>query len=237
MIAAIEEAIKARIAGAGLGYLRTVATYGGQFDEGLAEVVRAFPAVWVALKGEDAGKATGTSREVWHVPVTFLVMVGARSVQNEAAARKGGLTVGTYQMLADVRAVLLMQDFSLPIDPLRPGRTHALFTGKVRSQGLSIIAQEWSTKYPLEVRLAERVPRYSYPVDENGGAFPPGQPGQTGKPGASGPPVHADGTTLPPLPPLPELAGIGLNYYLRPPRAADDEPDMQDNLTLQGDLP
>ena len=49
-IATIEAAMLARIAGAKLPYLRTVATYGGELDEGLTEAVRQFPAVWIAFK-------------------------------------------------------------------------------------------------------------------------------------------------------------------------------------------
>jgi phage gp37-like protein len=230
MIAAIEEAIKRRIAEAKLPYLRTVATYGGQFDAELGGVVRSFPAVWVALQGEGEPKPTDTTREVWHVPATWLVMAGARALQSEAASRKGGINIGTYQMLADLRALLLQQDFGLPVKELRPGRTRSLYNGKLRNLGVSIYAQEWHTIYPLEVRKAGRVPRYP----DLSGAVPPGDGSDAG---AGKAPAYApgpDGTTLPPLPPVAELYRVGLSYYLRPPASEEDEPDMQDVLTMQG---
>ncbi|MDR1946439.1 MAG: DUF1834 family protein [Desulfovibrio sp.] len=231
MIASIEYAIKKRIAEAKPAYLRTVATYGGQFDSELAEVVRSFPAVWVALKGEGEPRPTGTTREVWHVPATFLVMAGARALENEAASRRGGVNVGTYQMLADIRALLLQQDFGLPIKELRPGRTTSLYNGKLRGNGLSIYAQEWHTVYPLEVRKDGRLPRYD---DLSGGAAAAAdeEEANTGKRPAHAP--HPDGTTLAPLPHLAPFQGVGISYYLKPPAGDDDEPDMQDMLTLQG---
>ena len=233
MIALIEQAIKDRIAKGGLGYLRAVESYGGQFDEGLAKVVRNFPAVWVAFKGDSDPKATDTTREVWHVPSTFFVMVGARSLQNDSAPRQGGVKIGTYQMLNDVRALLLQQDFGLPIKELWPGRTTTLVTARYQNDGISILAQEWHTVYPLEVRKPDRVARYDNLCgpDGTGGA---GDTGGTGGPAAYRP--GPDGTTLPPLL-VPDLHRIGLNYYLRPPAEDPAEPDATDLLTLQKDTP
>lgn len=220
MIAAIEDAIKARLAGARLPYLRTVATYSGQFDEDLSLVVRAFPAAWVVFKSDGPGRATSTSRGTYHMPATFLVMVGARNLRCEEAARKGGPSaweVGSYQMLVDVRALLLGQDFGgMEISPLAPGRTSVLINGKIKAAALSILGQEWHTTYPL------RVPRLREGADVLAPGLPPtGLVAGDPVPGGSG---HVR------LPVLPNLERMGINYHLLPD---DGQPDALDLVTLQ----
>ncbi|GAB6124324.1 DUF1834 family protein [Humidesulfovibrio idahonensis] len=155
MLAIIEDAILARIAGAKLPYLRTLATYGGELDEGLGEAVRRFPAVWTAFKSEGEGVPLNTAKSVYRIPATWVVFVAARNLRNEAATRRGDkVKVGTYQMLKDVRALLAGQDFGLAIDNLRPGRVQSMVSAKYRGQGVSVYAQEWNTRY--DYRVTER---------------------------------------------------------------------------------
>ena len=207
MIAMIEEAVKAQIARAKLPYLRTLATYSGEFDTQLATLVRAFPAIWVAYKGESEPRAVSTAKEVWKCPATFLVMVGTYSLQNEQA-RHGGVTIGAYQMIADVRALLLRQKLGLAIDKLTPGRTAPLINAKLNGQGIAAYVMEWKTSYPMEVRREGR--EYVYEDLRPEGERPP----QEGKPPYA---PGKDGTTLPPLPELPPLLRVGMNYYADPP--------------------
>lgn len=228
MIAMIEEAIKGQIARAKLPYLRTLATYGGEFDESLATVVRAFPAIWVAYKGETEPKAVSTTKEVWRCPATFLVMVGTYSLQNEKARHGGEVNIGAYQMLADVRALLLRQRFGLQIDKLTPGRTSPLINAKLKGQGIVAYAQEWKTAYPMEVRKEGRA--YVHEDLRPEGQRPPEEKRPPLSPGA-------DGTTLPPLPELPPLLRVGMNYYADPPDNGGGEPSFSDLITLEGDTP
>ncbi len=156
MIAVIEEAIKARIAEAALPYKPAIATYGGEFDEGLDQVVRRFPAVWVVFAHDGPGKAISTSKEIWHIPATFVVLVGARNLRSEASTRQGdGRQVGTYRMLADVRRLLTGQDLGLPIDPFVPGRARTIVNASLKGQAVSAFALEWHTIYPLRLRELE----------------------------------------------------------------------------------
>ncbi|EFL52024.1 protein of unknown function DUF1834 [Solidesulfovibrio fructosivorans JJ]] len=153
MIAVIEEAIKHRLAAAALPYKPTIATYGGEFDAGLEQVVRRFPALWVAFDHDGPGKAINTAKDVWHIPATFVVMVGARNLRSEAAPRQGdGRNVGTYRMIADVRRLLTGQDLGLEIDPFTPGRARTVVSASLRSQAVSAFALEWHTVYPLRLR-------------------------------------------------------------------------------------
>lgn len=165
MLATIEDAIMARIAGARLPYLKTLATYGGQLDENLAEAIRRFPAVWVAFQAEGEGQKLTTSGSVYRIPATWVVLVAARNLRNEAATRKGDkVNVGTYQMLKDVRALLAGQDFGLGIDNLRPGRVRSMTNASFQGQGVSVYAMEWHTRY--DYRVAER--GTGAPVDAGG---------------------------------------------------------------------
>ena len=154
MIAVIEEAIKARIAGAGLPYKPTVATYSGEFDDGLEAVIRNFPAIWVCFGGEGPGKPMATSKRVWRFPATFVVIVGARNLRSEAATRKGDARqVGTYAMLGDVRRLLLNQDLGLEIAELAPGRVRTLVNARLKNNSASAYSMEWHTGY--DVKLGE----------------------------------------------------------------------------------
>ena len=156
MFAVIEEAIKRRLAEAALPYKPDIATYGGEFDEGLAEVVRRFPALWVVFAHDGPGKPVNTAKTVWHIPATFAVLVGARSLRSEAATRKGdGRQVGTYRMIADVRRLLTGQDLGLEIDPFVPGRARTIVSASLKGQAVSAYALEWHTIYPLRLRELE----------------------------------------------------------------------------------
>lgn len=155
MLGIIEDAIMRRIAEAGLPYLRTVATYGGELDDALDQAVRRFPAVWVAFQAEGEGQPLNTAKSVYRVPAAWVVLVAARNLRNEAATRKGDkVHVGSYQMLKDVRALLAGQDFGLEIDNLRPGRVRSMVNARFQAQGVSVYAMEWHTKY--DYRVTER---------------------------------------------------------------------------------
>jgi phage gp37-like protein len=147
MLAEIENGIVATIkAATGMLYLKTCDSYAGQIDEGLNEVVRSYPAVWVTFGG--SAKPTKTGANTWKVPATFVVMVAARNVRNEKAARVGTVNeVGAYQILKDVRALLLNQDLGLEIERLAPGAIKTLYNTKVGKDALAIYSQEWTTAF------------------------------------------------------------------------------------------
>lgn len=157
MIAEIEDAIiKTLKEASALGYLKGVASYGGELDDDIGEVVRALPAVWVVFGGSDKPEKLGA--EKWKVPCRFVTMVAARSVRNEAATRKGDkLNAGSYQMLAHVQTLLLNNDFGLAIERLQPGRVQTQYNTKVRGQALSVFSQEWQTAYMLKTPQLEEV--------------------------------------------------------------------------------
>ncbi len=151
MIATIEEAVIQTLKDASaLGYMRTIASYGGELDDEIGEVVRALPAVWVVFGGADKPQKLGA--EKWKVPCRFVTMVAARSVRNESATRKGDkLNAGTYQMIEHVQTLLLNNDFGIEIERLQPGPVKTLYNQKIRGQALSVFSIEWSTAYMLRM--------------------------------------------------------------------------------------
>jgi len=162
MLAEIEDAILLHLAGAltpsTVGYkVAAIASYGGEFDEDLAQVVRVMPAVWVAYAGSGKPTPIGTSRERFRTPATWSVMVGARNVRGERFTRTGlkvgnAITeVGTYQMLEDVRTALLRQDFGLAIEPFTPGPVRTLFNTSLNGQALSVLSLEMHTAFVIEL--------------------------------------------------------------------------------------
>lgn len=174
MIAEIEDAIiKTLKEASALGYLRVVASYGGELDDEIGEVIRALPAVWVVFGGSDKPEKLGA--EKWKVPCKFVTMVAARSVRNEAATRKGdALNVGTYEMINHVRTLLLNNDFGMAIERLQPGRVQTMYNTKVRGQALSVFSIEWQTAYMLRMPELEAqdllkfgINYYLQPNDDN----------------------------------------------------------------------
>lgn len=147
MIDVIEDAILAAIRNAtGMDYLKTIATYGGELDDDLNNVVRSFPAIWVVFGG--SGKPVKLGVEKWKTPATFVTMVATRNIRNEDAARKGGaVEIGTYEMIKHVKTLMLGQDFGLPIERFEPGAVRTLYNTKIRASGLSVFSLEWTTAY------------------------------------------------------------------------------------------
>jgi phage gp37-like protein len=149
MIAAVENAIAARIQaaaeGGALGYpLRTVAVYAGEFDDGLRSVARAFPAVWVALRALGRGEAV--AGDGWKIPATFAVFVGTTNRRNQKARRHGAAgDVGSLQLVKDVRALLLGSRLGLEIDPIAPGPVTGLVNAVVDGIAASVYACEFAT--------------------------------------------------------------------------------------------
>ena len=168
MIATTEDAIIAHIKDAasatpGLGYrLKAVTSYGGELDDGLDKVIRAFPSVWVTYQGGDKPRAVSTQKNKWLMSATYSVMVGSRNVRGERATRQGSQTpgalkeVGAYQMLADISLLLAGQDFGLPIKRLQPGAIKTLYNEKLRGQGLAVFAREFHTEY-VETQAREPI--------------------------------------------------------------------------------
>lgn len=150
IIAQVEDAMIDAIKQAnGLGYkLKSIETYGGQFDDDTFDIVRALPAVWIAFAGTQKPHAMNTERGRWKVPATFAVMCGTRNVRGERDTRHGSANeVGTYQMIADMQALFVNQDLNLPIDFIAPGQVRTLFNTKVKGNALSVFAVEFHTAW------------------------------------------------------------------------------------------
>jgi len=147
VISEIEDAIISRIKGAeGMEYLKTVTSYGGELDDDLSNVVRSYPAVWIVYAG--SGKPKKIGAEKWKTPVTFALMAAARNVRSEGSTRRGSkLEVGSYQILKDASTLILGQDLGMEIERLEPGAVRTLYNTKVRSAGLSVLSQQWTTAY------------------------------------------------------------------------------------------
>ena len=134
-------------------WIREVKTYGGEFDEDISAIVKAFPAIWVTFDGSKTPEKTSLNKT--KMPITFVVLVGNRSVRNEESQRHGaGRNIGTFQMLDHVQQLLTGNDLSSQelkgLAPLELGRIKTIFNTSTRSQSLSVLAQEFTTSYTIE---------------------------------------------------------------------------------------
>ena len=141
-------------------WLATVKSYGGEFDEDLLGVVKRFPAIWVTTAGSD-----GSPEKIAHNKVKdsvkVVVLVGASSMRNEEARRHGaGADIGTYSMLKHVRALLInntLRGVGLEgLDPLELGKTKTIFNTIVRGQSISVLAQEFTTRFVIKASDRDR---------------------------------------------------------------------------------
>jgi len=154
MLAEIEDALIAAIKTAQLGYvLGTVASYGGELadnENSLGLLVRQFPAVWITFNGDDKVAALGTAKDKWKVDVTFMLLVATTNKRGEKFTRHtahAGSEVGAYQIIEDMRLLLLNQDLGLAIERFKPGPVKSLFNKKLLHQAMAIFSIELKTSY------------------------------------------------------------------------------------------
>jgi phage gp37-like protein len=156
MIAAIEDGLVDTIKSADPGYkLGTIASYGGELavdEKNLALLIHQFPAVWVTFQNESDPKPVGTSRQKWSVEASFLVLVAARSGRGERFARHGANNaneIGAYQIIKDMRLLLLNQDLDLAIERFKPGGIKTLFNKKLMTASIAAYSCALKTKYVI----------------------------------------------------------------------------------------
>nr|WP_277606423.1 phage protein Gp37 [Acinetobacter sp. NIPH 1958] len=140
-------------------WIREIKTYGGEFDDGLTAIIKAFPAIWVVFEG--SGTPEKISYNKTKYPLKFVVLVGARSVRNEESRRQGaGNDIGTYEMLDRVQKLLIGNDLSsvgiAGLAPLELGRTKTIFNTKTTSQSVSVLSQEFTTQYTITASDRDR---------------------------------------------------------------------------------
>lgn len=133
-------------------WIREVKTYGGEFDDDVSAIIKAFPAIWVTFDGSKSPEKMGVSKT--KMPITFVVLVGNRSVRSEESQRHGaGRDIGTFQMLTHVQQLLTGNDLSSQgvkgLAPLALGRIKTIFNASTRGQSLSVLAQEFTTAYTI----------------------------------------------------------------------------------------
>lgn len=148
-------------------WIREIKTYGGEFDDDITAIIKAFPAIWVTFDGSKTPEKTSANKT--KMPVTFVVLVGNRSVRNEEAQRHGaGADIGTFQMLKHVQQLLTGNDLSSQgvngLAHLELGRVKTIFNTSTRGQSLSVLAQEFTTSYTITAsdRVREEVEEESY---------------------------------------------------------------------------
>ena len=133
-------------------YVRQIKSYGGDFDmqnpDEFAQVISQFPAIWVTFKQAKPPSQTTNRRKTREY--VFTVLVGASSQRVEETARQGAfdktgkmLSVGSYQLIADVEAALNGSQLDLPIEPLEGGSITTLFNTRTQNETVSVLAYDW----------------------------------------------------------------------------------------------
>lgn len=176
IITAIEDGVIAAIRRARIVGDNEVNSYAGEFDDDVFESIRKFPAAWVTFGGASKPKRFGAKK--WRYDAVFVIIVAARSVRNESAARKGDPgSLGAYQLLDHVHKALLNQDFALPILEFQPGAVKTLLNSRLRNDAIAAYTQEWHTAWievvppeAGEMWLRQGLNYYLKPGDDNADA-------------------------------------------------------------------
>ena len=158
MIGAIEQGMIDKLEAvsntATLGYEFTgIESYSGQLDGHLREIIKSFPAVWIAFAGSKVIKQyVGSTKR----KAIFKAFVGAKSLRNEKASRHGANgKAGSYQMFQDVIAVLSGETFDLEISPLEAGDITPLLNNRSDKDLASVYAVDFSTTYTSDVSIPD----------------------------------------------------------------------------------
>jgi len=164
---AMKDVMAQQVKGRKWPWIREIKTYGGEFDDDITAIIKAFPAIWVTFDGSKTPEKTSANKT--KMPVTFVVLVGNRSVRNEEAQRHGaGADIGTFQMLKHVQQLLTGNDLSSQgvngLAHLELGRVKTIFNTSTRGQSLSVLAQEFTTSYTITAsdRVREEAEEESY---------------------------------------------------------------------------
>ena len=134
-------------------WIRDIKTYGGEFDDDTLAWVKTFPAIWVTFQGSGTPKKISHSKTEY--PVTFVVLVGSRSLRNEEVQRHGTINdIGSFLMLKHVQKILIGNDLSSVgvkgLSALELGRTKTIFNNKTQRQSINVLSQEFHTQYVIE---------------------------------------------------------------------------------------
>ncbi|MBI1407298.1 MAG: DUF1834 family protein [Caulobacter sp.] len=155
VFAAIENAMIARLEAASeagiLGYaIRTVDSLPADLDERLPHYVQQYPAAWTVFNGWRAIEEQGDGTTL--VEARYAVVVACANLRNERSQRHGaGGEVGSYQLVADVAALLSQQTFGLPIGHLVLGDCSSLYTSSGQAERkASLYAVNFSSRLVLD---------------------------------------------------------------------------------------
>lgn len=133
-----------------LGYkIEKIASYGGEIDDDVSILIKnSSPAVWVTFVGENDPQ-TKLGRP--DCALVFSIIVYVRNLQHEHSSRLGNKQkVGAYQIITDIKKLLIKQDFGLAIQPLDFVSTKPIYNGKLRDNYTSIFGLTFKTRYMLE---------------------------------------------------------------------------------------
>jgi phage gp37-like protein len=159
MIAAVENAILARLRAAGaagvLGYdWRTLETYPDEWDQYLKDKgpINA-PAAWVTFAGWRRIAESENDRP--RLRLSFGLVVMAENARNETATRHGGPVAaepGSYQLAEDACGLLAGQSFGLDMSGLAIGDLHIVARlAALKERKVSMLAQELTTDIAAEM--------------------------------------------------------------------------------------
>lgn len=148
-------ALRAASAGGVLPYAwRTLDSYPDDFDAYLKEKANLrMPAAWAVFLGLSDGLDRQDDDSGWSAEARYALVVAGQNLRGETATRhgfEGGAEPGSYQLTIDAIRVLDGQDLGFLVAPLRAGGARLVArTAEMRTQGMSLMAIEFSCRIPI----------------------------------------------------------------------------------------
>lgn len=132
-----------------LGYkLKKIDTYGGDFSDGVEQMVRNFPAVLVIFAGATRISKTNNRTKF---SARYGLICCAKNLRSEQSARSGDSSkVGSYKIVLDMAMLLMGQTFGLDIDPIVIEGFDPLSNDKADRQLASIYGLNITTTFEIE---------------------------------------------------------------------------------------
>lgn len=146
---AIIDRLQKAVNGGVLGYkIPVIASYSGEGDDDIPHLLKTrSPAVWVAYSGEEA--AAGSRKDV---NAYFSLIVYVRNNKSENAAREGSLNhAGAYQLINDIKRLLIEQDLGLPIEPFSFIEAKPIINARLEKYYTTMFGLRFKTLYTQPV--------------------------------------------------------------------------------------
>lgn len=151
--------------------IQEIKSYSGELVS-QEHTLKAVPKIWVSFKESKTSRQLNANKVEYSVVFTVCVVANQTMTKN---TDYGQAFLGSYEILNEVQYVLLKNDLSgvgiQGLTPLSLGETNTLMNTKIGCTGLSVITQDFLTKYVIDSNT-KKVPENDAEIVDSNIRFP-----------------------------------------------------------------